>query len=56
MPMHRIGRRYRSGRASGPYDLIVIGSGIGGLTVAALMAKLGKRVCVLEQHYTAGGF
>lgn len=54
--MHRIGRRYRSGRASGPYDLIVIGSGIGGLTVAALMAKLGKRVCVLEQHYTAGGF
>jgi phytoene dehydrogenase-like protein len=40
-----------------PFDVIVIGSGIGGLTVAALLAKLqGKRVLVLEQHFTAGGF
>ena len=38
------------------YDAIVIGSGIGGLGVAALLAKQArKRVLVLERHYTAGG-
>jgi len=36
-------------------DAIVIGSGIGGMTTAALMAKSGKRVLVLEQHDQAGG-
>ncbi|XP_036429271.1 inactive all-trans-retinol 13,14-reductase-like [Colossoma macropomum] len=36
-------------------DAIVIGSGIGGMTAAATMAKLGKRVLVLEQHDQAGG-
>jgi all-trans-retinol 13,14-reductase len=29
---------------------------MGGLTTAALLSELGKRVCVLEQHYTAGGY
>lgn len=38
------------------YDTIVIGSGMGGLTTAALLAKEGQRVLVLERHYTAGGF
>ncbi|MBB5211301.1 phytoene desaturase family protein [Microbulbifer hydrolyticus] len=52
----RIGRRYRAGRLDGPYDAIVIGSGIGGLTTAALLSAAGKKVLVLEQHYTAGGF
>ncbi|MCO7224277.1 NAD(P)/FAD-dependent oxidoreductase [Pleionea sp. CnH1-48] len=52
----RTGRRYRSGRADEHYDVIVIGSGIGGLANAALLSLLGKKVCVLEQHYTAGGF
>jgi all-trans-retinol 13,14-reductase len=33
----------------------VIGSGVGGLTTAALLAKEGKRVLVLEQHDIAGG-
>jgi phytoene dehydrogenase-like protein len=37
------------------YDVIIIGSGIGGLTSGALLAKQGKRVCVLEQHREAGG-
>lgn len=38
------------------FDVIVIGSGIGSLTVAALLSKLRKlRVLVLEKHFTAGG-
>jgi all-trans-retinol 13,14-reductase len=54
--MRRTGRRYRPGRAATDYDTIVIGSGIGGLCCAALLTRLGQKVCVLEQHYTAGGF
>lgn len=42
-------------RAVGDPDMIVIGSGLGGLTTAALMAKQGKKVLVLEQHDVAGG-
>ncbi len=52
----RIGYRYRPTRLAPAYDAIVIGSGMGGLTTAALLSELGWRVCVLEQHYTAGGF
>lgn len=36
-------------------DGIVIGSGIGGLTVAAILSKVGKKILVLEQHDQAGG-
>lgn len=38
------------------YDTIIIGSGIGSLTTAAILAKEGQRVLILERHYTAGGF
>ena len=41
---------------SGPWDVIVIGSGMGGMACAAALAKYGKRVLILEQHYVAGGF
>ncbi|MBE9006070.1 FAD-dependent oxidoreductase [Fortiea sp. LEGE XX443] len=36
-------------------DVIVIGSGIGGLCAAALLARYGKRVIVCESHTIAGG-
>jgi all-trans-retinol 13,14-reductase len=54
--MVRTGKRFRKNKAESHYDVIVIGSGIGGLCNAALLSKLGKKVCVLEQHYTAGGY
>jgi phytoene desaturase len=38
------------------YDAIIIGSGIGGLTCAALLAKAGKSVIVLEAHDRPGGY
>ena len=38
------------------YDTIVIGSGIGGMTCGAALAKLGQKVLILEQHYIPGGF
>ena len=38
------------------YDIIVIGSGIGGLTSAALLAKAGESVLVLEAHDRPGGY
>jgi all-trans-retinol 13,14-reductase len=38
------------------WDYLVVGSGMGGMTSAALLAKLGKRVLVLEQHGVPGGF
>ena len=38
------------------YDSIIIGSGMGSLTTAAILAKEGQKVLVLERHYIAGGF
>ncbi|PWJ43187.1 phytoene desaturase family protein [Sediminitomix flava] len=38
------------------YDAILIGSGIGSLATAVCLSKEGKRVLVLERHYTAGGY
>ena len=37
------------------YDVVVIGSGMGGLSAGLVLAKKGFKVCVLEQHYRPGG-
>lgn len=37
------------------YEAIVIGSGLGGLTAGALLARAGKRVLVLEKNARIGG-
>ncbi|MDR0354054.1 MAG: FAD-dependent oxidoreductase, partial [Opitutaceae bacterium] len=37
------------------YDIIVIGSGLGGLTAANTLAKAGHRVLLLEHHTRYGG-
>lgn len=38
------------------YDAIVIGSGVGGLILANLLAKDGLEVLLVEQHYMVGGY
>ncbi|MBP9684804.1 MAG: NAD(P)-binding protein [Rhodoferax sp.] len=51
-----VGKKYAPELIAANFDAIVIGSGLGGLTTAALLSKAGKKVLVLERHYTAGGF
>jgi all-trans-retinol 13,14-reductase len=47
---------YSPDRVEDEYDTIVIGSGIGGLTTASLLAQAqGQKVLVLEQHHKCGG-
>ncbi len=41
--------------AKDQYDVIVIGSGLGGLTVANVLGRAGYSVLLLEQHYKLGG-
>jgi phytoene dehydrogenase-like protein len=36
-------------------DAVIVGAGTGGLTAAALLARRGKSVLVLDHHYVAGG-
>lgn len=47
---------YKQQKPSGSYDALIIGSGMSGMALAAILAKAGKRCLVLEQHYTPGGF
>ena len=51
----RMKRLFDCDQVPTPLDAIVIGSGVGGLTTAAILAKTGRKVLVLEQHGKAGG-
>lgn len=37
------------------YDILIIGSGIGGLTCGSILSKEGYKVCVLEKNHQFGG-
>lgn len=41
--------------AKDAYDVIVIGSGLAGMTVANVLGRAGYSVLLLEQHYKLGG-
>lgn len=47
---------YRSAICGEKYDIIIIGSGMSGLTTAVLLAQHGYKVLVLEKHFKVGGF
>jgi len=43
-------------KAEDEYDVIIVGSGVGGLVCCSLLSKWGYKVLVLEQHYQVGGY
>lgn len=47
---------YRSEIGDDKYDVIIIGSGMSGLTTAVLLAQHRQKVLVLEKHFKVGGF
>lgn len=48
--------RFHAESSRDAYDAIVVGSGIGGLTVAALLARAGLATLVVERHDRVGGY
>ncbi len=52
---HKVSRASDLRTLDAETDVVVIGSGIGGLTCAALLAKNGFEVTVCESHVTPGG-
>ncbi len=48
--------RFHEEAARDRYDAIVVGSGLGGLTSAALLARAGRRVLIVERHDRPGGY
>ena len=58
IPKHdgkRVYEKYSPDKA-GAWDVIIVGSGMGGMSCGAALAKSGKRVLLLEKHYVPGGF
>lgn len=54
--MKRPFRGLRDRAPAGRYDAVVVGSGIGGLVCANLLAKGGMKTLLVEQHYMTGGY
>ena len=50
------GARFHRESRRDAYDVVVVGAGIGGLTTAALLARAGRRVLVVERHDRVGGY
>ncbi|MHA1218212.1 MAG: NAD(P)-binding protein [Candidatus Heimdallarchaeaceae archaeon] len=38
------------------YDVAIIGSGLGGLIAGAKLAKEGRKILIVEQHSSIGGY
>jgi phytoene dehydrogenase-like protein len=38
------------------YDVVIVGSGLGGLVTGAKLAKEGRKVLIVEQHTSVGGY
>lgn len=49
-------KSYKRYKPETSFDVILIGTGIGGMAAASLLAQDGYKVLMLEQHYTVGGF
>ena len=47
---------YRPELAQEKFDVIIIGSGMSGLTTAVLLGQHNYRVLLVEKHFKAGGF
>ncbi len=43
-------------QTSEKFDVIIIGSGMSGLTCGAILSTYGKRVLILEKHFKVGGW
>ncbi|XP_061166584.1 all-trans-retinol 13,14-reductase-like [Saccostrea echinata] len=48
-------QRFKASKVPTNLDTVIIGSGMGGMSVGVLLARAGKKVLVLEQHDQAGG-
>ncbi|HVE82921.1 MAG TPA: FAD-dependent oxidoreductase [Myxococcales bacterium] len=55
VPPPRPRRPWGPSSPSQRWDAVVIGAGIGGLAAAGILAQVGQRVLVLEQHKVPGG-
>ena len=38
------------------YDIVIIGGGVSGLTLGAMLGKLGQRCCIVEKEQQLGGY